>query len=60
MPKVLCIAGTVTATLLVLVFGVDLAIGFPFGGVSKGMNIGFIVCSLILGYISWTTMREQT
>ena len=60
MPKVLCIAGTVTATLLVLVFGLDLAIGFPFGGVSTWMNIGFILCALILGYISWTTMREQT
>ena len=60
MPKALCIVGTATAALLLLVFGLDLAIGFPFGGVSPGMNVGFILCSVILGYISWTTLREQT
>lgn len=59
MSKTLCIIGTVTAVLLLLVFGVDLALGFPFGGVSWPMDIGFIVCSGILGYLSWTTLREQ-
>jgi len=59
MPKALCIFGTVIAVLLLLVFGLDLAIGFPFGGTSFWMNVGFIVCSIVLGYLSWTTMREQ-
>ncbi len=59
MPKALCIVGTVVAVLLLLVFGLDLAIGFPFNGASKLMNIFFIICSGILGYLSWTTMREQ-
>ncbi len=59
MPKALCILGSVVAALLLLVFGVDLALGFPFGGASRVMDIGFIVCSAILGYLSWMTLREQ-
>ena len=59
MPKALCIFGAVIAALLLLVFGLDLAIGFPFGGVNNVMSIGFVVCSAILGYLSWTTFREQ-
>jgi len=61
MPKALCIFGTVIAVLLLLVFALDLTIGIPFGGpkVSMLMDIGFIVCSIALGYISWMTLREQ-
>jgi hypothetical protein len=60
MPKVLCIAGAVVAVSLLVLFGADLGVGFPFGGVSKVMDIGFIVCALALGYISWTTLKEQS
>lgn len=60
MPKALCILGTVVAVLLILVFGLDLAIGFPFGRVSTIMSVGFLVCAAILGFLSWTTLREQT
>lgn len=59
MPKALCISGMVVAVLLLLVFGLDLAVGFPFGGVNTTMNVGFLICSAILGYLSWTTFREQ-
>ena len=59
MPKALCIAGIAIAALLFLVFGLDLAIGFPFGGVSVVMDIGFLVSSLILAYLGWSTMKEQ-
>jgi len=59
MPKALCISGLVIAGLLLLVFGMDLAIGFPFGGANSTLDIGFIVCSAILGYLSWSTYREQ-
>ena len=59
MPKALCYFGMVVAGLLLLVFGLDLAIGFPFGGVSFWMNVGFVSCSAVLGFISWTTLREQ-
>jgi len=59
MPKALCIAGIAIAGLLLLVFGLDLATRFPFGRVSMLMDIGFLVSSLILAYLSWTTMKEQ-
>ena len=59
MPKALCIVGTVVAVVVFLVFGFDVAIGFPFGKASPIVDVGFIVCSLILGYLSWTTLREQ-
>ena len=59
MPKVLCFVGTAIAALLLLTFGLDLATGFPFGGVYPPMDVGFMVCSAVLGYLSWATLREQ-
>lgn len=59
MPKALAISGLAVAVVVLLVFGLDVAIGIPLGGMSKTMDIGFLVCALILGYISWTTFREQ-
>jgi hypothetical protein len=58
MPKALCISGMVVAVLLLLVFGADLAMGFPFLRESLVMDIASVVCSLMLGYISWSTMRQ--
>jgi hypothetical protein len=60
MPKALCIVGMVVAALLVFLFGLDLGLGIPFGGTSIVMSIGFIACAAILGYLSWSTFREQT
>ena len=60
MPKALCIVGMVIAGLLIILFGLDLAIGIPFGKTNAVMNIGFLVCAAILGYVSWATFREQT
>jgi hypothetical protein len=59
MPKVLTISGMVVAVLLVLLFGLDLAIQIPFSGASRWMDIAILVCAAILGYISWSTFREQ-
>ncbi len=59
MPKALCLAGNVVAVLLLLVFGFDLALGFPFGRASWTMDIGLLLCALALGYISWTTLKRQ-
>ncbi|MBN2473574.1 MAG: hypothetical protein JXB62_03120 [Pirellulales bacterium] len=59
MPKALCIIGAVIAVLLLLVYGLDLAMGFPFNGANATMDIGMVVCSAILGYLSWATYREQ-
>jgi len=59
MPKALCLVGMVVAVLLLLVFGLDLAVQFPFRRASMTMDAGGVVSSLILGYVSWTTLREQ-
>ena len=59
MPKALCLVGTIVAGLLLLVFGLDLAVKFPFHRVSPTMDAGCLLCSIILAYISWTTLREQ-
>jgi hypothetical protein len=59
MPKALCLIGSVVAILLLLVFALDLALGFPFRRVSTTMDVGLLVCSLALGYVSWTTLKEQ-
>jgi hypothetical protein len=59
MPKALCLAGNVVAALLLLVFGFDLALGFPFRRVSLPMDIGLVICALALGYVSWFTLKQQ-
>ena len=59
MLKALSIVGIVVSSLLLLVFGLDLATGIPFKGASSTMSIGFIVFSAILGYLSWSTLQEQ-
>lgn len=58
MPKVLTIAGMVVAGLLVLMFGLDLAIGVPFGKASMAMDLAILICAGALGYMSWSTYRE--
>jgi hypothetical protein len=60
MLKVLCVVGAIVAILLLIVFGLDLVSGFPFDRVSSVMDVGFLFCSLVLGYVSWTTLMEQT
>ncbi|MBN2293586.1 MAG: hypothetical protein JXM70_14245 [Pirellulales bacterium] len=59
MQKALSFVGIVVSALLLLVFGLDLAVGIPFKGANTIMSISFIISSAILGYLSWTTLREQ-
>ncbi|MDY0170029.1 MAG: hypothetical protein RBS80_26025 [Thermoguttaceae bacterium] len=65
MPKALCYTGLVVSVLIFLVFGLDLLTyflldsAFPFGGVSLMMSGGFVVAAGVLGYLSWSTLREQ-
>jgi hypothetical protein len=59
MPKALAISGMVVAGLLLFMFGLDLALQVPFGHASVSMDIAFLVCAGILGYMSWSTYREQ-
>lgn len=58
MPRILTILGLVVAVLLLLVFGLDLALGMPFGKVSITMDVLFLVCGVALAYMSWLTLRQ--
>jgi hypothetical protein len=44
MPKALSIFAMAVSGLLLLFFGLDLTMAFPFGGAHRGMSIFFIVC----------------
>jgi hypothetical protein len=59
MPKALAVSGMVVAALLVLMFGLDLAVRVPFDRASQSMDIAFLICAAMLGYMSWSTFREQ-
>jgi hypothetical protein len=59
MPKALCILAMTVAVLLLLIFGLDMAIGFPFSGQSKSMDIGFMISAVVVGYLGWSALREQ-
>lgn len=60
MPKALTITGMIIAGLLLVVFGLDLAIKYPFGRPNMLMSISFVIFSAVLGYLSWSTWRELT
>jgi len=59
MARALCIIGLVVSILLLLIFGLDMAIEQPFGGTNKWvMDLPMIICSVLLALVSWITMRE--
>jgi hypothetical protein len=65
MPKALCLTGLVIAILVFLIFFLDLLFGMfgllniaPFKMSSVRMDIIFILCSIGLGYLSWSSFRE--
>ncbi len=60
MSKALCILGLAISALLLAIFGLDLATGFPFDGENTVMDIGYIIAAATLGFLSWSTMREVT
>ncbi|HEX3998695.1 MAG TPA: hypothetical protein VHX65_09120 [Pirellulales bacterium] len=59
MAKTLTVLGMVVAVLVLAVFALDLSIKFPFERVSVAMDVVAIACAGILGYLSWTTYKEQ-
>lgn len=59
MAKALCILSLIVALGMLLLFGLDLAIGIPFRKSSMNMDIGFVVASALLAYMSWSALREQ-
>jgi hypothetical protein len=60
MGKAMSIAGMVIGGVLTLVFALDLVLKIPFGGRVLMMDIGFVVCGLILTYLSWNAFRDAS
>jgi hypothetical protein len=58
MAKGLTIMAIVVAILLLLLFGLDLIIGYPFGKASLLMDIAFVFCAIGLGYAAWNTLKD--
>jgi hypothetical protein len=48
----------VIAVLIFILFLLDFVLGFPFSGASPAMDIGFVICSAILGYMSLSAFWE--
>ena len=59
MQKALCLVGSVVAVVLLLIFVLDLAVGFPFHRLSMMMDVGCLLGAAGLGFLSWTTWKEQ-
>ncbi len=62
MPKALCITGLAISAVLFVLFLWDLATPSwmaPFKKANVTMDIAFVLCSAGLGYLSWTTWKEQ-
>lgn len=63
MPRLLCLTGLVVSGLVFLLFTADLLIyllgmGSIFWYTNLLMDIVFILCAGLLGYLSWTAYRE--
>jgi hypothetical protein len=59
-PKKMVIGSMVVAALVAVAAIADLIIGVPFSGSehTKLMDILFIVCAAIVGYLSWDAYRD--
>lgn len=59
MLKVMPFVGMVMSGLVAILFLADLVAGFPFQRVSILNDIGFLLSSGILAYLSWTIMEKS-
>ncbi|HEX3870245.1 MAG TPA: hypothetical protein VHV77_07415 [Pirellulales bacterium] len=59
MAKTFSIMALIVAICMLLIFGLDLALGAPFRKASPAMDYGFVACGAILTYLSFRTFREQ-
>ena len=50
--------GLILSGLIGILFLADLAAGFPFRRVSVALDVGFVVASLILAYLSWSLLEK--
>jgi len=58
MAKALCIVGMVIAVLILVLFLLDMVIGYPFAQASFLMDVIFVLCAGGLGYMSWSSYKE--
>ena len=66
MQKGLCITALAIAAIVFVLFFADLLFGLfglqgiaPFKGANMLISIVFSICSGVLGYLSWITLKEQ-
>jgi hypothetical protein len=62
MPKALCMSGVVVSILIAILFLWDLAAPSamaPFRKASIIMDVCLLIVAVLLGFISWMTLREQ-
>jgi hypothetical protein len=58
MEKKLCWGSMGVAGFLIFLFLLDLALGFPFGGISKMVDIFGIIASGIVLYLAYDAFRD--
>ena len=58
MSKFMPLMGMVVSGLIGILFLADLAAAFPFRRVSIALDVGFVIASLILAYLSWTLLER--
>jgi hypothetical protein len=58
MEKWMCLATIGVSGLLLLVFALDLALKFPFGGLSPLVDILSIIAGGLVAYLGWESFRE--
>ena len=52
--------GFAVAGLLILLFGLDLVMAVPLQRVSLLMDVTYLLCGIILGWLSWSCYRDLT
>jgi len=57
-PKGLTVLAAVVACVLIVLFGLDLALGWPFARHSVLMDVGFVICGGLLAYLSWNAYQD--
>ncbi len=61
MGKAMSVAGMAIGGLVAVMFALDLLLGIPFGGPSKGgamSDIGMAICGGIVAYLGWSAFRD--
>jgi hypothetical protein len=54
----MCWGAAGVGAVLALAFGLDAALGMPFGGHSRTLDILGAVGGLLIAYLAWDTSRE--